>query len=546
WACSVCEFNNLEGVAHCSLCLTPRDTYLIEANDSVTTFRHGQVSLQPPLVPRPVMNTLFYLHSVLPEDLNPRQRSARMRRQWTRAIDADGAVTWACHFTNAPCSTSSHVVQVLKPTSDDSSSVELSWLPLHALAGQDMTVLGETLPTTTWTYLVELAALPFSVKFAWFLHQAASLVLPQNIKVKCSRDRLLPDAVDTLLGLDGPMRCSSLRFEFQGEVGRDAGGLQREWYMCAAEAFLACGLFAVANRDDNSYFINVDATHALQSSSLAHLQVSEAFRAAGRFVGRALLDGQMLTCPLNPILFKVLLGTPLTLDDVESLDRSVYKSLVYLLTHEDVDALTLTFSVSEPMPSSGHYSIVDLIPNGQDIAVTDANKRDYVDRMVRYLLFDRVQTELLALVQGVYDIIPRELLLPFDHKELELLLCGLTDIDVVDWETNTTLSSDLIGTSLVHWFWDIVRAMSQVDRAKLLQYTTGCSRVPVQGFKGLTSYDGKISRFALRGVAYFAGAYPRVHTCFNRIDLPRYPTKVLLEDAIKTLLLSNATGFTIE
>ncbi|KAF0710008.1 hypothetical protein As57867_005655, partial [Aphanomyces stellatus] len=112
WACSVCEFNNLEGVAHCSLCLTPRDTYLIEANDSVTTFRHGQVSLQPPLVPRPVMNTLFYLHSVLPEDLNPRQRSARMRRQWTRAIDADGAVTWACHFTNAPCSTSSHVVQV--------------------------------------------------------------------------------------------------------------------------------------------------------------------------------------------------------------------------------------------------------------------------------------------------------------------------------------------------------------------------------------------------------------------------------------------------
>ena len=88
--------------------------------------------------------------------------------------------------------------------------------------------------------------------------------------------------------------------------------------------------------------------------------------------------------------------------------------------------------------------------------------------------------------------------------------------------------------------------LPQDDQAKLLQYATGASRVPVQGFKGLTSYDGKICYFTLKGVAYKQGVYPVAHACYNRIDLPLYPSEELLEDALKTLLLSDPTGFNIE
>jgi E3 ubiquitin ligase SMURF1/2 len=51
----------------------------------------------------------------------------------------------------------------------------------------------------------------------------------------------------------------------------------------------------------------------------------KAFRAIGRFIGRALLDGQVLALPLNPVLFKAILGRPITLDDLEHLDRTMYK-----------------------------------------------------------------------------------------------------------------------------------------------------------------------------------------------------------------------------
>ncbi|ETW05374.1 hypothetical protein H310_04296 [Aphanomyces invadans] len=298
------------------------------------------------------------------------------------------------------------------------------------------------------------------------------------------------------------------------------------------------GLFVLASKDSHMYIPNPNATH-----DIFHVSAVDAFKAVGRFVGRALLDGQMLPLPFSPAVFKAILGVPLTLEDVEVLDPSVYSSLRYILEHDDIDALALTFSITERR--GDRVDEVDLIPRGRCIDVTDANKADYVDLMLRYLLYQRFERYLLELVQGVYDIVPPELLVPFDHKELELLLCGLADIDVQDWKAHTECSTNVAGSPLVEWFWDIVAAMTPAERATLLQYTTGSSRVPVQGFRGLTSHDGRICRFSLKGVTYIPGAYPTVHACFNRIDLPLYPRKDLLVEALQMLLLSNPTGFDI-
>ncbi|KAF0714352.1 hypothetical protein AaE_011594 [Aphanomyces astaci] len=402
---------------------------------------------------------------------------------------------------------------------------------------------------------MQLSDESFSVKYAWFLSQLADLVVPFN-ELHLTRqshrgDDFLNDVMHTLLALEGSELCAIVRVEFQDEIGRDAGGLQREWYLLAAEAIMTSGLFVLVNRDDQSYFIN---PHAATSP----LPQVEAFEAVGRFIGRALLDGQGLSLPLNPVLFKAILGTPLTLDDVEMLDTQVFQSLRYVLEHDSVESLALTFAVTEDI-GSGKLNVVELVEGGVDVEVTDANKHDYVQRMVHHLLFHRVERPLAALIQGVYAIIPRELLAPFDHKEvrfsldlyivvtlhLELILCGLPDIDVDDWKMHTNTTDAVRTSPLWTWFWEIVADLSLEDRAKFLQYTTGSPRVPVQGFSGLTSYDGRICHFSIRGVTYTQGKYPVVHTCFNRIDLPAYPSKAALEEAIAMLLLTDATGFTL-
>ena len=45
------------------------------------------------------------------------------------------------------------------------------------------------------------------------------------------------------------------------------------------------------------------------------------------------------------------------------------------------------------------------------------------------------QTE--ALVRGFYEVIDAKLLAVFDARELELVIAGTVEIDVVDWRRNT-------------------------------------------------------------------------------------------------------------
>lgn len=80
---------------------------------------------------------------------------------------------------------------------------------------------------------------------------------------------------------------------------------------------------------------------------------------------------------------------------------------------------------------------MDLIPNGRDIAVMDANKREFLERTFRYLLFERVASELFAFLKGLYEVIPLELLTLFDPEELDYVLSGSDTIDVDDWEKHT-------------------------------------------------------------------------------------------------------------
>ena len=62
---------------------------------------------------------------------------------------------------------------------------------------------------------------------------------------------------------------------------------------------------------------------------------------------------------------------------------------------------------------------------------------------------------------------------------------GLGTIDLQDWKSNTRLKHCTADTPQVIWFWKIIESYSEEMRARLLQFVTGSSRVPLQGFKAL-------------------------------------------------------------
>lgn len=72
----------------------------------------------------------------------------------------------------------------------------------------------------------------------------------------------------------------------------------------------------------------------------------------------------------------------------------------------------------------------------------------------------------------------------FKPQELEMMINGIPFVDVNDWELNTYYRGNYTkDSSVIRWFWKIVREMSQEDLSRLLKFCTGSSRTPVDGFR---------------------------------------------------------------
>lgn len=74
-----------------------------------------------------------------------------------------------------------------------------------------------------------------------------------------------------------------------------------------------------------------------------------------------------------------MLGKAVDHRDLESIDPEYYKSLVWMLENDIEGIIDLTFSVERD--EFGVMEVVDLIPNGRNIPVTNENKHDYVRRI---------------------------------------------------------------------------------------------------------------------------------------------------------------------
>ena len=116
---------------------------------------------------------------------------------------------------------------------------------------------------------------------------------------------------------------------------------------------------------------------------------------------------------------------------------------------------------------------------------------------------------------GFHDIIPSDLISIFNEQELELLISGLPEIDVDDWKNNTEYHNYSASSPQIQWFWRAVRSFDKEERAKLLQFVTGTSKVPLNGFKELEGMNG-FSKFNIHRDYGNKDRLPSSHTCFNR------------------------------
>eukprot|EP00922_Rhytidocystis_sp_ex-Travisia-forbesii_P043255 GHVS01064572.1.p1 GENE.GHVS01064572.1~~GHVS01064572.1.p1 ORF type:complete len:266 (+),score=22.23 GHVS01064572.1:167-964(+) len=264
-------------------------------------------------------------------------------------------------------------------------------------------------------------------------------------------------------------------------------------------------------------------------------------------MGKAIFDRQFILCPLARPLLKQILRRKVDMEDLAFVDQMLYNSLEWMRDNNLDGVLFETFAVTEDC--FGEPKIIDLKPDGREVEVTDGNKEDYIELRTQHKIRLSIREQLNALTEGVWAVIPLPLLRVFDFQELDLLLNGLPHLDVDDWKKNSHYQGDYSEEhAVIQWFWEVVSLeLSQEDRARLLQFTTGTSRVPAEGFKGLESNRGQKAPFTIQSVERTNCApLLRAQTCFNRLDLPKYESKEELSTLLTRSLQFDVTGFGLE
>lgn len=79
----------------------------------------------------------------------------------------------------------------------------------------------------------------------------------------------------------------------------------------------------------------------------------------------------------------------------------------------------------------------ELKPSGRNLSVTEKNKKDYLERIIKWRLERGVSVQTESLVRGFYEVVDPRLVSVFDARELELVIAGTAEIDINDWRQNT-------------------------------------------------------------------------------------------------------------
>ncbi|KAH9553001.1 hypothetical protein CY35_09G097100 [Sphagnum magellanicum] len=358
------------------------------------------------------------------------------------------------------------------------------------------------------------------------------------LQIVVRRDHVFQDSYLQFATISDDDLRNPLSVHFVGEVGRDDGGVTRDWYSVLSKEIFnpQYALFTLSAADDYTFQIN-------QNSGVNpdHLDF---FQFIGTIVGKALLDGCLLDAHFTRLVYKRILDKPVTYHDMASVDVQFYKSLCWLLENklEGID-LSLTFSVDKE--NFGAYEEIELKEKGKDMVVTEQNKREYVDLLASWRLKESVEPQFQALRTGLARVVDPVLLQHFDENELEWLIGGLPTIDTDDWRKNTVYKAGYSDTSdchVIRWFWLLVESWDQEMRARLLQFVTGTSKVPFpEGFKGLRGSEGLRSFHIVR--VSDSTRLPQAHTCFNELILPDYDTYEELHNNLTTAIFETGNQF---
>jgi len=246
------------------------------------------------------------------------------------------------------------------------------------------------------------------------------------------------------------------------------------------------------------------------------------FKFLGMLMGITLRTKGNLGLNLPSLLWKPLVGLPLDLSDLESIDLTTSK-VIQAFKEIEKDGITEdTFSniffetFTTRLPDSTE---VELKPKGKDIEVTFQNRLEYCE-LVQKAHLNAYEKQVSAIKQGMAMMVPMVVLEWFGWQHLELLVCGRPTLDLPLLKSQTEYGDGIHANDQhVQFFWKTMENLAPEDHSLFLRFVWGRSRLPLTA-------SGFTKKFKINPLYRDPPDHhlPEAHTCFFTIDLPKYST----------------------
>ena len=383
---------------------------------------------------------------------------------------------------------------------------------------------------------------------------SVTLKRSMRLKINVNRDNILETGFNILKDEYTSKFQGFLEFEYNGEIGNGLGPTL-EFYTLIIDKI---------KENKNLWYKNTNGSlyPTLLSDKENNDEILKLFKLLGYIIGRAIYDDRLLDIPLSSTFWKLILDTIIS-KDIGMIDVDLYKTISdlvnlinkkkeYIKNNKIENCETINFddiilynncklSELDIYFTFPGYNNIELKPNGEDILLTMNNIEEYVNLIYDYLFYKGVDKIVKAFKEGFNMNFDINKLKYFTVYEIEEHICGNFDLK---WEKNIlyeNLKPEHGYTNQSRIFNDLITFMSKLDkneRKKFLTFATGCSRLPIGGFKALTPKLTVVKKYCEEEDDP-DDFLPTVMTCQNYLKIPEYSSYNILQ---KRLLFAMNEG----
>ena len=270
----------------------------------------------------------------------------------------------------------------------------------------------------------------------------------------------------------------------------------------------------------------------------------ELYEFIGKFIIKSIVDMILIrNFIINKVHLKLITKNQITLEDIKYFNLDLYQRLKYVndnkvLNNKQLESVRFIWN-------TGTNQEIELVQGGRNIFLNDQNKSIFINKVIYVEAIMPYEEQIKYIQKGLFSILGDGIQGVFTEEEMNFIISGQDDIDLRDLRENIIYKGEYNENHpVIKMFWEKLVTLNKNELIKFLQFSTGSSAVPIDGFGSLKDIRGRIQKFTIEPFMNYSADNPDIYQFhaiesrkqYNTIILPKYKTKKELNDAINMII----------